>query len=182
MDPYKLIDKYYEGHPEARKILVTHSKMVAQKAIKIAKALELSNKQQKFIYEACMLHDIGIFLTNAPEIHCRGSFPYICHGYLGHDILIREGFPKHAKVCERHTGTGISKSEILERKLPIPHRSMKPKSIEQKIITYADKFFSKHPEKIQKEKPVEKIREKLLKHGEDKVRKFNKWHETFGVI
>ena len=182
MNPYKLIDKYYKDHPKARNILITHSELVAKKAVQIAKRLNLTEDQQKFIYEASMLHDIGIFLTKAPEIYCTGTYPYICHGYLGRDILVAEGYPKHAKVCERHTGTGIGKKEIAERSLPIPYRSMKPKSVEQKIITYADKFFSKDPKKIWKEKSVDKIREKLLKHGIDKVTKFDKWHTLFTEI
>lgn len=179
MNPYKLIDKYYKDHPKARNILITHSELVAKKAVKTAKRINLTKEQQAFIFEASMLHDIGIFLTNAPEIYCTGSFPYICHGYLGHDILVREGYPLHAKVCERHTGTGIGKKEIKERKLPIPYRSMKPKSIEEKIVTYADKFFSKDLKKIKKEKSVDKVREKLLRHGADKVAKFDKWHKLF---
>jgi uncharacterized protein len=182
MDPYILIDKYYSENKKARKILVTHSELVAKKAVKIAKKIGLTKAQQKFIYEACMLHDIGIYLTDAPEIHCRGSYPYICHGYLGHDILVKEGYPEHALICERHTGTGISKKEIKQRNLPIPYRSMKPKTIEQKIITYADKFFSKDPKKIKQEKTVDKVREKLAKHGPDKIEKFNKWHEEFGLF
>ena len=182
MNPYKLINKYYKDNPKARDILVIHSEMVAKKSVHLAKELKLTKNQQQFIYEASMLHDIGIYLTNAPEIFCNGKYPYICHGYLGHDILVKEGYPKHAKVCERHTGTGIGKKEIKERDLPIPYRSMKPKSIEQKIITYADKFFSKDPKKIKKVKSVDKIREKLMKHGPEKVRKFNKWHERFTEI
>ena len=35
-----------------------------------------------FLYEAAMLHDIGIFLTDAAGIHCFGDKLYICHGYL----------------------------------------------------------------------------------------------------
>lgn len=181
MDPYQLIDKYYPKDSAARDILIRHSEAVAHKAVQIAKRLDLTKKQIQFIYEASLLHDIGIYLTDAPEIGCTGSYPYICHGYLGHDLLVREGFPKHAKVCERHTGTGISKSEIKERNLPIPYRSMKPQSIEEKIITYADKFFSKDPDKLGTQKTVGKIREKLSKHGIEKVEKFNKWHKRFRV-
>lgn len=128
-----------------------------------------------------MLHDIGMYLTDAPEIGCSGPYQYICHGYLGHDLLVREGFPDHAKVCERHTGTGISKKEIIRRNLPIPNRSMKPKSLAEEIITYADKFFSKDPDKLEIEKSAKKIREKLSKHGQDKVEKFNEWHKSFKV-
>ena len=179
MNPIEIIDKYYPKDSVARKILIRHSKAVAKRAVKIARKMELSEDRVAFIYEACMLHDIGIYLTDAPEIGCHGTYPHICHGYLGHDLLVREGYPEHAKVCERHTGTGISKREIKERNLPIPYRSMKPKSIEEKIICYADKYFSKDPHKLGEAKSFKRIREKLSKHGEKKVEKFNRWHKRF---
>ncbi len=181
MDPFSIITPYYKDHPVAMEILVSHSKNVAEKAIKIATKLNLNPEEIQFIYEAAMLHDIGIFLTHAPEIGCFGSYPYICHGYLGHDLLVREGYPEHAKVCERHTGTGIPKKEIILRSLPIPIRSMKPKSLAEEIIAYADKFYSKDPKKLGQEKSVKKIREKLKKHGSNKLLKFNEWHKTFKV-
>ncbi len=50
-----------------------------------------------------MLHDIGIFLTDAPGIHCHGTAPYIAHGYLGADLLRRERYSEDvARVAERH--------------------------------------------------------------------------------
>ena len=181
MNPFTIIDKYYGTYPVAKEILIIHSSAVAAKAVAIAKHLKLEKSRIRFIYEAAILHDIGMYLTNAPEIGCIGDCPYICHGFLGHDILVKEGYPEHAKVCERHTGTGIGKKEIISKNLPIPHRSMKPKSIEEKIITYADKFFSKDPEKIGSEKSPDKIIEKLRKHGDDKVAKFEKWHKKFNI-
>jgi len=181
MDPLSIIEKYYHDFPFARKILLTHSSSVAKKSVKIARMLMLKENKIQFIYEAAMLHDIGIYLTDAPEIGCSGPYPYICHGYLGHDLLVREGYPDHAKVCERHTGTGISKNEITLGNLPIPNRSMKPKSLSEEIITYADKFFSKDPDKLGIEKSAKKIREKLSRHGPDKVAKFNEWHKSFKV-
>lgn len=90
-----------------------------------------------------MIHDIGIFLTNAPRISCLGSFPYICHGYLGADLMRKEGFPKHALVCERHTGAGISLSDIEQQNLPLPKRDLRPVSLEEQLICFADKFYSK---------------------------------------
>ena len=59
-----------------------------------------------------MLHDIGIFLTHAPQIGCHGDKPYICHGYLGRELLEKEGFPRHAIVCETHVGVGLTIADI----------------------------------------------------------------------
>ena len=115
---------------------------MTNKALSIARKLPELAIDIKFIEEAGMLHDIGIFMTKAPRIACEGSFPYICHGYLGRELLTNEGFPKHGLVCERHTGTGLSLESIVKRGLPIPHRDMQPESLEEKIICYDDKFFS----------------------------------------
>ena len=90
-----------------------------------------------------MLHDIGIFYCNAPNIHCHGTHTYIEHGYLGAELLRNEGFPKHALVAERHTGTGITIEQIIREDLPIPERDYCPQSIEEKIVCYADKFYLK---------------------------------------
>ena len=65
-----------------------------------------------------------------------------------------EGYPRHARVCERHTGTGITLAMIEERGLPLPHRDFMPETLEEQLICYADKFYSKT--KLDKEKSVEK--------------------------
>ena len=90
-----------------------------------------------------MLHDIGIAQCDAPSIYCKGTEPYIRHGVIGRQILEEAGLPRHALVCERHTGSGITAEEIRERYMPLPCRDMLPISIEEKAICYADKFYSK---------------------------------------
>ena len=179
MDPLKIIQKYYQIDSKSYQFLVEHSKAVTKKAIEIAKKVPQLNPDLKFIEEASMLHDIGIFLTNAPEIECFGKNHYICHGYLGREILEKEGFPKHALVCERHVGVGISIKDIEEQKLPIPKRDMLPISIEEQIICFADKFFSKNEDFLSKEKSLDKIRNGLLKFGNNKTKIFDEWINKF---
>merc|ERR1711976_897274 len=122
MKPIQIIEKYYSRTSEAYRILVTHSHMVYQKAFSIACRLTDLEPDLDFIYEACMLHDIGIMFTRSPGIDCYGEHSYICHGYLGREILEKEGLPRHALVCERHTGVGLTKQEIIEQKINHPHR------------------------------------------------------------
>ncbi len=177
MDPLKIITKYYIPGSDAYHILVEHSRRVANKALEIAANRPELAIDKTFAEEAAMLHDLGIFLCDAKEIECYGSSPYICHGYLGADILRKEGYPQHAYVCERHTGTGLSLETIIQRNLPIPHRDMRPVSIEEQLICFADKFFSKI--KVEKEKKPEKIRQKLKKYGEDSVSQFDHWCKLF---
>lgn len=177
MNVLSLIDKYYPEDNELKNILLTHSRSVADKTLQIVEKHPELNADKTFVEEAAMLHDIGIFLTDAPGILCFGKEPYICHGYLGADLLRKEGFPEHALVCERHTGAGISLENIIEQQLPIPHREMLPVSIEEQIVCFADKFFSKT--RLDREKSVEKALKSISRYGEEGIVRFNKWCEQF---
>lgn len=177
MNPLTLIDKFYPEENELKRILLVHSRSVTDKALALAKKHPELDLDLTFIEEAAMLHDIGIFLTDAPDIQCFGTHPYICHGYLGADLVRKEGFPRHALVCERHTGAGISLQDIEEQGLPVPHRDMVPVSLEEEIICFADKFFSKT--KLDKEKSIEKARKSVEKHGGNGVQRFDRWCELF---
>ena len=130
-----------------------------------------------FVEEAAMLHDIGVVLCDAPKIHCLGTHAYIEHGYLGAEILRQEGLPKHADVAERHTGTGITYEQIIREQLPIPLQDYTPRTLEERLICYADKFFSKT--KLNKEKTIEQAILSLSKFGEEGVRRFIHWSEMF---
>jgi uncharacterized protein len=177
MTPIDIIDKYYQKDGDLYKILISHSFAVADKALSIARIHPEMKLDKLFIYEAAILHDIGIFRTNAPDIYCFGEFPYICHGYLGSEILQTENMPLHALVCERHTGTGLSKEYVIEHDLPLPRRNLFPVSVEEQIICFADKFFSKT--RLDKEKTVDDVRKNLARFGTDSVNKFNEWCELF---
>lgn len=177
MDVFALIDIYYPENNELKHILLTHSCSVAEKAISIADKHPELPLDKTFLYEAAMLHDIGIFMTDAPSIYCPGDKPYICHGYLGAELVAKAGFPRHALVCERHTGAGISLSQIIEKELPLPHRPMLPVSLEEQVICFADKFFSKSH--LDTEKSIEKALKSISRYGEEGVARFNKWCEMF---
>ena len=154
-----------------------HSRSVADKALWIAGKHPELNLDKQFLEEAAMLHDIGIFMTDAEGICCFGSYPYICHGYLGADLMRKEGFPRHALVCERHTGAGMSLQSIIDQQLPVPHRNMVPVSLEEQVICFADKFFSKTH--LDREKSVEKALKSISRYGEDGIIRFNHWCECF---
>ena len=172
-----VIDKYYSDNPPLKSLLLLHSTLVARKALAIVDSHPELGADRGFVEEAAMLHDVGIFLTDAAPIHCFGKYHYLCHGYLGADLLRNEGMPRHALVAERHTGTGLTLKQILERNLPLPHRDLVPVSIEEKIVCFADKFFSKtHPEE---EKTVQQAEKSLVKFGQEGVEIFNGWCKMF---
>ena len=125
-----------------------------------------------------MLHDIGIFKCDAAGIQCFGTEPYICHGRIGAELLRSEGFPRHARVCERHTGAGITKAQIIVQNLPLPQQDFLPETMEEKVICYADKFFSKTH--LDREKTIEQAEKSLSKFGEEGVLRFREWEKSFG--
>ena len=177
MDYNLIIQKYYNGNPELLKILLKHSKAVADKAIAIAKAHPELPIDRQFLLEAAMVHDIGIIKTNAPDIQCFGTEPYIRHGVLGAEMMRAEGYPLHARVCERHTGAGLSLKEIEEQSLPLPHEDLLPETLEEKLICYADKFFSKTH--LDREKTLEQAERSVAKHGEEGLRRFKEMEAIF---
>ena len=188
MDYIKLIDKYYADSPELREVLLTHSRQVADRALRIVDAHpEWTNGEgtngeclvdRQFIEEAAMLHDIGIIFCDAPKIHCVGTHKYIEHGYLGAELLRREGLEKHALVAERHTGTGITIEQVEREELPIPERDYCPQSLEEKIICYADKFYSKSH--LGEEVALSKVKANIWRYGHDAVLRWQQLVELCG--
>jgi uncharacterized protein len=182
MDPHAIIQKYYNPGSEVYDILTTHSQLVAQKAIWLAERVPQHKPDMQFIWEGAMLHDIGIKFTNAPKIFCTGDAPYIQHGIIGAKLLLDEGLPRHARVCERHTGVGITVDDIRTQKLPLPEKDYIPETLEEKIICLADKFYSKSPDKLRNERSIEKVRKSIGRFGTDKLKILDEWLEFFGLI
>lgn len=175
--PEALIDKYYSDNLPLRHILLSHSTAVAEMAVNIVRRHPELGADEAFVREAAMLHDIGIFLTDAPGIHCFGKEPYIRHGLLGAELLRAEGFPLHARVAERHTGTGLTAETIRIQQLPLPQEDFSPESIEEQIICYADKFFSKsHLERV---RTPEQTLLSLQKYGAEGIARMRLWMQRF---
>lgn len=226
MDYSKIIDYYYPEDDELRRLLLAHSRAVADKALRICRQHPELGADSDFVEAAAMLHDIGIRECNAPGILCHGTRPYIQHGLAGAEMIhalravqgrcatfkvqgsrfnaqsavqgsrfnapsdvqgskfnelraIQEAF---ARVCQRHTGAGITRQEVLEQKLPLPlpdddSEPYMPETIEEQIVCYADKFFSKT--KLDREKTMDEVVRSLAKFGTGGVARFQQWAHTF---
>jgi uncharacterized protein len=180
MDPVEIISRFYAPGSNSYRILWEHGRLVAAKALAAAARVARLQPDLDFVRSAAMLHDIGIFLTDTPDLDCHGSEPYIRHGVLGREIMETLGYPRHGLVCERHVGVGISAADIRRFHLPLPERDMLPVSIEEEIICYADKFFSKYGGGMAHEKSIAEIAENLSRYGADKVERFMRWVDFFG--
>lgn len=180
MNPIDIIAEYYDPTSKAFEILVQHGKQVAQKALICAEKVAALKPNKDFLEKAAMLHDIGIFMTNSSGFGCHGKHPYICHGVIGAELLVEKRLPEYAHICERHVGVGISAADIRRFKLPLPQRDMLPVTIEEQIICYADKFFSKNGKSSRNsEKSIKKISASLARYGPNKVQRFQAWVKMF---
>lgn len=178
----RIIDYYFpeETNPRLREILIRHSRSVAELAREVCRKHPELGADEEFVYEAAMLHDIGIVKCDAEGIACYGTEPYICHGTLGAQMCREQGLPEaYARVCARHTGTGLTAKAIREQHLPLPEEDLLPETIEEQIICYADKFFSKT--KLDKQKTYEQAEKSLRKFGEEGVEVFRRWHALFKI-
>lgn len=176
----QLLARYLEG--ASFDIVLEHSRYVAALALDVCDHLALGAEDRVFVEEAALLHDIGVCQVYAPGLGLHGAHPYIMHGVLGRAILEKEGYPAHALVCERHIGVGLTVADIDRQQLPLPRRDMRPVSLCEQIICFADLFFSKQPGKLAERKSADRVRKKLASFGEDKAAVFDSWMKQFGGV
>jgi len=177
LDCEGILRRYFDGAQFA--MVLTHGRAVASFAVAIAERLGLPDDETCFIEQAALLHDIGICEVRATEIGLFGEHPYIMHGVIGRRILETEGLPRHALVCERHIGVGVTVDDILSQELPLPLRDMTPQHISEKVICFADLFYSKKPGRLEERKSMDKVRKGLSRFGHAKLQIFEKWGECF---
>ncbi|MFX1514922.1 MAG: HD domain-containing protein [Promethearchaeota archaeon] len=115
--------------------VISHSILTAQTALNIAGIL----KDKKLaidchlIMAGAILHDIG---------RCRSH--RLDHGIVGAKILRKEGIVEQvAQVAENHLFGGITKIEA--REFGLPFQDYLPRTLEEKIITYADNISKNVP-------------------------------------
>lgn len=178
MSALEIINKYYPVAGELRHMLLIHSWAVACKSLETARRHPELRLDRKLLLSGSLLHDIGIFLTHAPGIYCNGRAHYLMHGYYGGLLLRREGCVRLARICERHTGTGLCREDFIREGLPVPGVSLEPETLEEKVVCYADKFYSKSS--VYEVKTVEQIYRGLRRFGQDSADRFMEWHQTFG--
>lgn len=172
--------RHYPTEHNLRHLLLRHSAEVAALSLAIAAAHPELQADRDFLLEASLLHDIGVADCDAPSIYCHGLLPYICHGVAGRQRLDRCDMPRHALVCERHTGSGLTREEIIARDMPLPHRDMLPISTEEQIICYADKFYSKSGDPTMR-KSLASVIKSIARHGRAPLQRFLALHNRFAI-
>lgn len=130
------------------KRVVEHCKAVSALALKFAKICK--NKglaiDVDLVEVGALLHDIGRSKTHG-----------ITHAIVGKEIAKSMKLPDPiVSIIECHIGGGLAADEA--RKLGLPVKNYLPTTLEEKIVTYADKLIEG-----QKVIPIEKTIEKLCR-------------------
>ncbi len=189
MSPYEILYHFYPEEGDLRRLLIHHSEQVRDRALAIADSPACAHLHldRDVLSAGALLHDVGIGQCHAPSIYCNGTEPYIAHGVIGGRML-RDYAATHpeagnlepyARICERHTGSGVTADEVRRQNLPISPADYLPESAEERLICLADKFYSKsHPDE---EISVARARQSLLKFGADTAERFDALCRFFGL-
>lgn len=187
MSALEILYHFYPQDSPLRRLLVLHSTQVRDKALSIAGNPALANLDinLQIVNDGALLHDIGIGRCNAPDIHCTGTERYLLHGTIGARMLREYGEAEGldlealARICERHTGAGLTADDVRALDLPLPPVDLLPVTLEEKLVCLADKFYSKSsPER---EKTLEQVRRSMAKFGAGAQLRFKELCETFGL-
>ena len=171
MDYELIIGKYYKDAPALEKPSGAILKRITR--IGLPGAFAMLNETAAFALIAIIVSPLGVTSVGGHQIAINVSaFVWMCPFSIG-----AEGYPRHARVCERHTGAGLSAAEIEAQNLPLPHADLLPETLEEKVICYADKFFSKT--KLDREKTLEQAERSVAKHGGEGLARFKEMEKLF---
>jgi uncharacterized protein (TIGR00295 family) len=139
--------------------VLRHSRKVQEISLEIARKIPQADRE--FIRIASLLHDIGRFKCPPWKNSYR-------HGLEGGRILRKHGLTDFALVAERHLGAGITRQDITEQHLDLPKKDFMPKTIEEKIITFADKLVD-GDKRIPLKQTVESFKKKVSTRAAERL-------------
>jgi len=144
-----------------------HCKAVSKLAVETAKQLQRKgfDVDVNLVEIGALLHDIGRSKTHSVD-----------HAVVGAEIAKAAGLPENViRIIKRHVGGGITKSEAKE--LGWPDDNYQPVTLEEKIVSYADKLVETTDERVPVEETINKFEARGLSASADRVRKI---HEEIG--
>lgn len=133
---------------------IKHCIKVAEKALEIAERTK-ANLDRELICRGALFHDLGKAKTHEIE-----------HGKIGAELGKTLGLPEEIiDIMEKHIRGGLTEDEAKELGLPIKDYTLK--TLEEKIIIYADRLVDIITDgivKISSEKEAEERFEGILKN------------------
>jgi len=148
--------------------VINHCKAVEKVATEIAEACKKKglNVDVKLVQIGALLHDIGRSKTHSVD-----------HAIVGAEIARSLNLPEAViSIIERHVGGGITVEEA--ENLGWPAKSYVPETLEEKIVTYADKLIE-GSERVSIEQTIKKFSKKLPPSSINGMRKL---HEEITLL
>ncbi|MDW8023083.1 MAG: HDIG domain-containing protein [Nitrososphaerota archaeon] len=143
--------------------VIEHCKAVSKLAVKIAEACIRNglDVNLELVEIGALLHDIGRSKTH--NVH---------HAVVGVQIAKKLGLPEPIiSIIKRHVGGGITAREA--KKLGWPEDVYTPQTIEEKIVTYADKLIE-GSRQVPIEETIEKLSKELPPSAIARIRRLHK--------
>jgi uncharacterized protein len=145
-----------------------HCVIVCQLAEQLFTGLDVD---ADLVRAGALLHDVGVYRLDSAE--------YVRHGVLGHALLQELGFPEEVcRFASRHTGVGITRDDVLRQGLPIPVDDYVPRTPEEELVMYADKFHSKRTPPVFVSGDTYAV--EVARFGADKVATFQGLRARYG--
>jgi uncharacterized protein len=143
--------------------VIKHCKAVAKLALKTAEACKQKglNVELELVEIGALLHDIG-----------RSKTHTVHHAVIGAEILEAAGLPEPViSIIKRHVGGGITTTEA--EKLGWPNDIYIPVTLEEKIVSYADKRI-KNSKRVPIEVAIEELAEEQRYDAAERVLKLHR--------
>lgn len=160
-------------------LIYTHCQIIEAIAMQLLDKNPIKDIDRNLVHVGCLLHDIGAY-----DVLEDGEFVQgVRHGIIGENILKSEGFSETIwRFASHHTGVGLTKKDVLDQKLPIPVADYTARTIEEKLVMYADKFHSKSnpPSEAPYFCSFDWFHNSVQKFGADKAAKFDTLAKLFG--
>ena len=142
--------------------VIAHCKAVAKLAVETAVACQKKgvSVDVELVETGALLHDLGRSKTHS-----------INHVVVGAEIARAEGLPDSViAIIKRHAGGGITAAEAIELGWPEDHYL--PVTLEEKIVSYADKLVETS-ERVPVELTVKRLREERLNQAAERVQRIH---------
>lgn len=149
------------------KYVVKHCKAVAEVALEIAEACKEKglNVNLELVEAGALLHDIG-----------RSKTHTVHHAVMGAEIAKSLDLPESIiSIIKRHVGGGITTKEA--EKLGWPKDIYVPQTIEEKIVSYADKLIE-GSRRVPIERTIENFSKELTFSAIERMRKLHEEMRT----
>ncbi|MEU4190674.1 HDIG domain-containing metalloprotein [Kribbella sp. NPDC026611] len=153
---------------EAFAVVFDHCRIVCSLVEQLFIGLDVDTD---LVRAGALLHDIGVYRLDGDA--------YIRHGVLGHELLAELGFPEEiCRFASCHTGVGITREDVVRQDLPIPVDDYLPRSPEEELVLYADKFHSKRTPPVFV--TADTFTTEVRRFGPDKVAAFSALRTRYG--